>query len=199
MAKKKPKSLAEIANIQVLAMKRLAPNAAAWLLGVSPRSLRDFVDLDRGANGSYDAQAIVDFAIRRGKRPNLADEQIEEFQIIVSELGFRAVEMIRTAFYQLSTLRDKHGDGVLLEFVELLLADWAEFVDTDKDSPDTAVEEALNNLAPGTIAAEHALRIAIVCPMCNRLRVGRTWRKKKPPKDYITLTAGSRCPRCEET
>ena len=56
-------SQAEIKGLQSLSQR-----ATAWLLGVSPRTLRDYVDLPRNDDGSYDGQEVVAF-VRSKLRP----------------------------------------------------------------------------------------------------------------------------------
>lgn len=53
---------------EIKGLQSLSQRATAFLLGVSPRSLRDYVDLPRNDNGSYDCRAIVEW-VRSKTRP----------------------------------------------------------------------------------------------------------------------------------
>lgn len=47
------------ANEQTEALKRLTQGAAAWLLGIGPRTLRDAADCPRNPDRTYNGQAVV--------------------------------------------------------------------------------------------------------------------------------------------
>jgi len=49
-------------------LQSLTRRAVAWLLGISPRTLRDYVDLPRNDDRTYDARQVVAF-IRSKLRP----------------------------------------------------------------------------------------------------------------------------------
>jgi phage terminase Nu1 subunit (DNA packaging protein) len=68
-------------------MRRLTQQEAAWLLGVTPRALRD-MDAPRAEDGSYCARTLVEWRYRdRGftsQRERLAARQAERLEIEVA-------------------------------------------------------------------------------------------------------------------
>jgi hypothetical protein len=46
-------------------LQTLSQTAAGWLVGLSPRTLRDKHDLERNADGTYDARKLLAWAILR--------------------------------------------------------------------------------------------------------------------------------------
>ncbi len=56
---------------EIKCLQSLSQRATAFLLGVSPRTLRDYVDLPRKDDGSYDCRAVVEW-VRSKARPTVA-------------------------------------------------------------------------------------------------------------------------------
>ena len=53
------------ASDQVKVLQSLSQGATAWLLGVSPRALRDRPTLPRNPDGTYDAQQVLGWAVEQ--------------------------------------------------------------------------------------------------------------------------------------
>lgn len=55
-------------------MRGLRQSALAWLLGVSPRALRDIPDCPRNSDGTYDASKVIAWRFGKGATAAEADD-----------------------------------------------------------------------------------------------------------------------------
>ena len=65
-------------------MQSLSQRATAWLLGVSPRTLRDYVDLPRNDDGTYNAREVIAW-VRLKAKPTTAPLQPFELALLLGE------------------------------------------------------------------------------------------------------------------
>ena len=107
-------------------MQRLTQGAAAWLAGISPRSLRDVPDIPRAADGTYSGQDIVKWAAGRIAPPELNDgEEIERLLLVAERTHYADEEAARRgSFHHLGALQQARGDGGLLLLFRLILDEW---------------------------------------------------------------------------
>lgn len=62
---------------QIVVLKTLRQNAAAYLLGLSPRSVRNHPEIPRGADGRYDAKSLLSYRSTASQRdPNEIAEDL---------------------------------------------------------------------------------------------------------------------------
>lgn len=54
---------------EIKTLRSLSQRAVAFLLGVTPRTLRDYVDLPRKDDGTYDCRAVVEWARSKARPP----------------------------------------------------------------------------------------------------------------------------------
>lgn len=54
---------------QIVVLKSLKQQGAAWLLNVTARTLRDHPEVPRNSDGSYDAQGVADIGIADDRAP----------------------------------------------------------------------------------------------------------------------------------
>lgn len=93
-------------NEQIDFLKRLRPGAAAWMLGVAPRSLRDWVDAPRGEDGTFDAQTLVAWYL-------IAKATVPADSLMAGSTS-PALERYRTAKASLAELELFERHGVLV-------------------------------------------------------------------------------------
>ena len=67
---------------QIAVLQSLNQQAAAWLLNLNGRSLRDRPDIPRNVNGEYDARRLLEWAAGRLPEPNLTDADQERLLTI---------------------------------------------------------------------------------------------------------------------
>lgn len=187
------------ANEQIQCMTTLSQPAAAWLAGLSGRSLRDAADLRRAADGTYDARDVLAWAARRIPRPELADNELERL-LLVAEHVTPARDVYLDAMVQaMDALNAKYGEQVLLSLFDLVLSGWREQVEDYRRIAADPEYQRRTAEAERREAEEEAARtrleIAVTCEYCNRLRRGRKWVNAKPPQGYATVKW--LCPTCE--
>jgi hypothetical protein len=175
-------ALADGPAAQIAAMRTLSPNAAAWLLSLEPRSLRDRVDCPRNPDGTFDGRAIVEWAVSRGKPPELTNEQYEICLQLAEQLDEDTIGAILKPLR--AVVRSIGGNRALAlaAVMELILRDTEERVGRYPEEYD---------LASAEIDAVH------VCCECNRWRNGRRWHDGEPPDRERQI--GAICPACQTT
>lgn len=186
---------------QIAVMERLSQPAAAWLVGVSARTLRDHA-IPRAEDNRYNAGELLTWAAGRIPAPEmLTDDEWERLltigELYVAETGL-AVGPIADF---LTELRDKYGDAGLAAFARGLL----EYCESEAD----AGPERYREPTPGELRAEverrlqeeqrhrafDRLDIAVVCEGCGRLRRGRRWVKQQPARGFAVVKDA--CPSCD--
>ena len=205
MAKKTTKQGVLTAPQQVQVLKNLKQQAAAHVLGISPRSLRDRPEIPRDDDGCFDIHDLLRHAPKEILRPDMADRDLERILVVVEILYGVVSEAEATGVYSLfGDLRARYGDAGLVVFAERLeaaikgLHDLYPFV----DSPFTEADEqrALANAVKAAREADsHSRATSLLhytsqCDKCKRYRRGDKWVKEAPPADYI-VSHGA-CPKC---
>jgi hypothetical protein len=171
----KPKELT--AAEQLAELSRLRPAAAAALLGIAPRTLRDRADIPRADGGRYDARELFVAAAGKVERPRLSDDEREiVYQIadVLAEVGMFDSGM--PAYRATQRLVGQYGEGVLLILCDRLF--WL-FQDAAKYAGDCEPQP----LRP------------VVCDYCGRLRRGERWHKAPKPAGCVYGC----CPDCEHS
>jgi hypothetical protein len=167
---------------QIAAMRTLAPGAAAWLLSLEPRTVRDKVEIPRNADGTFDGRAIVQWATSRGKPPELSNSQYEIALQLAEQLDEDTIGRILKPLRALVRSIGGNPSQALAAVVELILRDTEERVGRYPEDYD---------LAPAEIDAVH------VCLECQRWRNGRRWHEGEPPTRERQI--GAICPACQTT
>ncbi|MCC6127436.1 MAG: hypothetical protein IT426_20960 [Pirellulales bacterium] len=62
---RRPLSEREKADFAIRLLQQLPHDAAAWLLGIHPRTMKDRHNIPQNSNGSYDAKALVKWLLDR--------------------------------------------------------------------------------------------------------------------------------------
>jgi hypothetical protein len=167
---------------QIAAMRTLSPNAAAWLLSLEPRSVRDKVEIPRNADGTYDGRTIVEWATTRGKTPELTNAQYEICLQLAEQLDEITIGAILKPLRAVVRSIGGNRSLALAAVCELILRDTEERVGRYPEEYD---------LADAEIDAVH------VCTECNRWRNGRRWHDGEAPHRERQL--GAICPACQTT
>lgn len=176
----------------------LTQAGAAHLLGISGRSLRDYVDAPRTDAGGYDGRTLVEWWSKRGQRPaTMSDDEAESLALLgddvysgISEVGAAAMAA------RLHELHDRHGADFLRELGALVIAQVEAVAKAAQQFPiDLEAQRQAQAQAARQQEAFAQLRIAIVCETCGRLRRGKRWIKAEVPRDHARIGAG--CPDCD--
>jgi hypothetical protein len=59
---------------QIEVLRSLSQGSIAWLFQVTPRSVRDWPTLPRNKDGTYDARAVLEWAIKRELYGSIPDD-----------------------------------------------------------------------------------------------------------------------------
>ncbi len=186
------------AQQQIAVLKTLKQQAAAHLVGLTARVLRDHVDAPRDDDGLYDACALTEWAgLRVGQRA-LDDDAFESLLLIAEQTIPSGC--IFEAARRVQSIRDDYGQRGLLAIAEMLVERW--IVEADETNPLTKTEaqEIDGYIKRATESAIHSfahrnLRVVSVCEVCEKLRHGRRWIKAAPPSGYVVMH--DICPACE--
>lgn len=164
-------------------MKRLlaAPidqQAAAMLLGVSARSVRDYLDLPRNHDGTYTLGAVIDFGRRRIKLAPLEGDDAEYVRQVGEEVALYpgAVSVLEA----LQRIDGQHGDAGLLAFVRTFAS---------------AMRQHCGEWP--TLPTPVPFR-RVTCEGCGAVRVGPAWMKPERVPDRGRPIDHAVCPTCEE-
>ncbi len=190
---------------EIAVLKRLSQGAAAWLLDVTSRTIRDHSGIPRAVDDSYDGQALLTWARSRQKAAKLRDDEIERLQLILDLMsqceGDEVFEI--TMVDTLRALQEAHGQAGLVVFAEMFVRYHGEFADRNRSRPGMA--EMTFAEWEGSAAsrwrqeqeswATSKLRVCMVCETCRKLRRGSQWIKADPPVGHHSLRA--LCPKCE--
>lgn len=71
------KSTGQIASAQVQAMQALQPAAAAWLLGITPRKLRDLPEAPMREDGTFEIKSLLQWW--RDRNGEMMTREVWEF------------------------------------------------------------------------------------------------------------------------
>ena len=164
---------------EIAVLERLSQPAAAWLAGVSPRTLRDHPEIRRAPDGSYDARDVLAFARGPGRLPELNDDQIEKLLTIAERIPTEPIALNRAA---IEALVEDIGGDEQMALAAVGLALWHELLDCIGAYPE------------GYDYGPADFRQAVVCLTCKRLRHGTRWYEADPPRGYSVM--GAYCPKC---
>jgi hypothetical protein len=182
---------------QIKVMENLTQQAAGWLLGLTARTMRDWPTIPRGADGRYNAAALVKWQAGRVERANLADTEYETLLTIAEATD---IDGLAGAVKALGDLRRAYGAGILAEFGEILLGKWGEILDASPEHfgaptpADLRQKDEARRKADAEAEARRELRIATICDACKKLRRGRRWIKAGPPAGFVVMA--DLCPAC---
>ncbi|MEX1090674.1 MAG: hypothetical protein WEC36_15790 [Phycisphaeraceae bacterium] len=184
---------------QAHAMHALTQGAAACLLGISARSLREAIDAPRNADGGYDGPTIVEWWSKcGGQRPaNFTDDEAELLALVADDVYAGIGETgAATMARRLGELHDRHGPALLHALGEVVLRQVRAVAKAAEQFPlDAEAQREAQAQAARDDEAAAALRIAVVCERCGRLRRGKRWIKAPVPSGYIRIGGG--CPDCD--
>jgi len=186
---------------QIEALRSLNQQAAAWLVGISARALRDRVDAPRNPDGSYDAQQLVAWNQARIQPPELTDDEYERL-LLIQDFAFERVldGQIIAVMETMTELARRYGDAGILAMGRVFLDVWREqeacYRDNYREPTPAELErqEAERRRAEAHDLAIAELRLVIQCERCKKLRHGRRWMEGSPPAGYVVITGP--CPRC---
>lgn len=177
-------------------MQALHQKAAAWLLGFSPRTLRDQI-APRNADGSYNAAKLVEWLVRRKPAPKLPDDELEKLLTAASEVTLGNDEAYTAIVDLIDELQTQHGGGAVQAFGEIMVTLMRRYAVPVSREPATLPEQRIGIPHEDYVAnkLQHAeLRVATVCERCDRLRRGSQWIKSDPPSGFAVRS--ETCPQC---
>ncbi len=188
---------------QIIVMKSLTQEAAAWLLGVTARTLRDHSHtVERNADDSYDARAVVSSGLLKAEPPELSPDEQEKC--------IRAAEFLTSDYCVVSPaimrlireLEEKYGDRGLAEFVRLVRETWVEDYQATENDPPLPSESELRRQIEERVEADlraslegntkFRLKQGVECDSCGKVRRGRQWVTAKITESCL----GGTCPTC---
>ncbi len=204
---------------QTAMLKRLNQQAAAFLVGVTARTLRDRTDAPRNEDGTYNGPELIAWWRNQLPRPSLSDDDLERLLVVRDVVSEKFLGLDDAILYSIldamDDLRAKYGENTLIVLVELLLAEWRDLAhDTSRAEAfyiptEAEIREQILERFDGKVAermtkrqadvARKRLHIAIVCGGCGKLRRGRQWTKAEPPEGYaVGIEYEILCPACED-
>ena len=183
-------------NIEVL--KNLDQQSAAYLVGLSPRTLRDHPEIPRAPDGSYDARQLVEWDKTRLEVAEIDDALWERILMLIDQRLIR--EPFSTPFGILNDLNIKYGDAGLVAFGRELLRQYRGMYEAFEDDCDLPTSEDIDRERQRAVKAlresvsEDRLEIVLVCQWCKAWRQGRTWYSGEPPYPKVLHAC---CPDCK--
>ena len=179
-------------------LKRLKQAAAAHLLGVGARSLRDRHGVPRNSDGSYDARELVRYATRSIEPRKLSDD-LEERLLKLEDIFVEEYEGLLRLFQDFDS---EFGDAGLALIARKLMAVFEEacsypandacLSNNDHELLTWAREKRREERRRRSMAR---LEYRVVCEGCEKVRFGPRWREEKLAANVATLL--SLCPKCE--
>jgi hypothetical protein len=184
---------------QVAILGALNQQAAAFLVGLTARSIRDDPRIPRAKAGTYDGPALVAWAARRVAPVKMTELETERslnlsdllFDSLVERDGSCRVAVEVADF--LGGLVAAHGEQGLMVFAAELARRWALLADECRPDAEKFLHETpqarhrrIEERVEREIEAEAAraneghLDIATVCETCERLRRGHAWAVEAP-------------------
>ena len=204
---KKPERKPLTNSQQVEALQRLGQGAAAWLIGVASRTIRDFVEIPRGENGVYDARDLLKFAVDRASPPELTDDELETAIQIADWLhDHDGEEPLRTISILEFTdqLVSRRGPLAALAFFDAIRDRWLERTEETRQELDELNRSPTEDELRARFQEErehHELRrrlarfeVTYQCDTCKRVRRGGRWEKSRPLGGHHVI--GDICPKC---
>ena len=185
---------------QIDVLRNLSQQSAAFLLGMSSRTLRDHPAAPRRANGTYDARTLLSSGLLQRDAPEFSVDELEKSFTIAEVVNYEITpQMLRF----LRGIKERHGDAGWSAVMGVLIAYWSELVDPNEREPtDAEIREKLEAEIDARIQTAQQerltrqLKVSVRCDYCKKLRQGREWMKMRTPVGYVE--AGSICPACEK-
>ena len=196
---------------QIEVLKNLSQQAAAFLLGVSARTLRDHPDAPRCEDGAYDARTLLSSGMLQRDAPEFSVDELEKSFTIAEAMNYEITpQMLRF----LRGLKERHGDAGWSAVLGILIEYWSELVDPNEREPtdaeirekleaeiDERIQRAQAEIDERIQRAQHErltrqFKVAVRCDYCKKLRQGREWVKARTPIGYAE--SGSICPSCSK-
>jgi len=182
----------------IAAMERLPQTAAAWVIDVSARELRDH-PAPRDSDGRYDVRQLVAWQARRLKRPDdMSDVDQERMLTAAESVGVLNDATLPVLVEFVASLTQRYGDAGKLALFDAMFAEWLRQLDValEIDTPEARRRhEAAERAVLERQQAVAELRYTHKC-RCGNIRRGSKWLKGKLPADHVELE--SVCPSCEK-
>lgn len=184
---------------QIVVLQQLKQQAAAWMLGVNSRSVRDMTTLRRADGKYYNARDVVACAASRIPPATLTDDETERMLVIAEEIASETLTSGLAIARFADLLQQRYGDAGLIAFTNQLLERCREVWDAHeyKQPTDSQLLERLHQerQKESEQAARARLNVAVVCMTCEKLRHGGKWIKADPPAGYVV--SWGYCPKCD--
>lgn len=182
-------------------LRKLDQASAAWLLGTSARSLRDWADAPRNGDGSYDAAALVAWSRMRTPAQPLDDGDVERLlqaaDCMLPENGVTAL-IVADLFQR---VLDECGDAGAALVLKTIIDAWNAELAHERAAMTCSESELAEHVAHAIdrARAEYAaaeLKRPVVCAGCRKQRRGKSWVSVKAiPRSAIE----GLCPGCAGT
>ena len=193
MAAKKKDKLTAPQQIQVL--HSLTQQAAADLLDMTPRHLRD-QGAPRREDGTYDARDLLAWSAASTPTDHDIDDADIERMLVIAEYLYVECLSDSALLVIVDYLRElrKSGPARLAVFVAVLIEHWGYFRDhlTEKIDDPLLPQNLMDEAAKSR--AWELMRVAVKCEGCGKLRNGTTWAKGTPPNGFTVQLCN--CPAC---
>ena len=184
---------------QVHVLQCLKQQSAAFLAGVSARTLRDHPQIPRHRDGSYDGRQIVKWVKTRVAMDDVDETILERILVAIEQIP----QDCKAPYVELvDDLIDEYGDLGYGYLGRVLAEMWRESYSFDRDDkycrpPSDKELNGLNESERRILIEQRArfgLRIKAVCERCGNVRHGRKWSTANVPEGFATI--GDLCPRC---
>lgn len=190
---------------QIVVLKSLKQQGAAWLLNVTARTLRDHPEVPRNSDGSYDARALLTSGLQTTALPEVHPDEVEKILQIGEWLGMASTldsdGCLLTVISLAKSLAERHGNAGLAMFASILLESWQDVTTGwGREPTETELREKLESEFRDRLDREQQarlrrqFRVTFVCERCNRFRRGREWNKGRVPMGHVKLE--TICPTC---
>lgn len=192
---------------QIVVLKSLKQQGAAWLLNVTARTLRDHPEVPRNSDGNYDARELMTSGLQTTALPEVPPEDVEKLLQIGEWLGMASTldsdGSLLTVISLAQSLVERHGNAGLASFGSILLESWRDITrGWGREPTETELREKLESDFRERLDREQQarlrrqFRVTFVCERCNKFRRGREWTKGRAPMGYIKTE--TICPACEK-
>ncbi|HUQ70678.1 MAG TPA: hypothetical protein VM165_14205 [Planctomycetaceae bacterium] len=167
---------------EIATMSKLTQQSAAWLIGCSPRTLRDHPEIARHPDGTYSGKVLVEWLRNQGSAPELSDDDYEIALRLADEFDEGSASRMVKAMEQL--VKAIGGDPALA-----LAAVWQVISDDVRER--AGLYPAIYPFVTGFTGKIY------VCEDCGRYRNGRKWHPgphpDKPNREERLMAV---CPKC---
>ncbi len=192
---------------QIVVLKSLKQQGAAWLLNVTARTLRDHPEVPRNSDGSYDARELLTSGLQTTALPEAHPDEVEKLLQIGEWLGMKSTldsdGCLLTVISLAKSLAERHGNAGLALFASILLESWRDITTCwGREPTETELREKLESEFRDRLDREQQarlrrqFRVTFACERCKRFRRGHEWIKGRAPMGYLKLE--TICPACEK-